>query len=118
MFCPKCRSEFIEGIITCPECDARLVDNLPEKAKPGFVDYQEVLATFNPADIAFLKSLLDSEGIQYFFKGEQFMYIRPFADPARLMIRIDQVQEVLELIKDVKLSFTGASLDPVKNGKN
>mgnify|MGYP001455828527 CR=1 FL=1 len=111
MFCPQCRSEFIEGIFRCPECRVQLVKRLPEVSRPAFVDYKEVLSTFNPADIAFLKSLLDSEGIQYFFKGEQFMYIRPFADPARLMIRVDQAQEAMELIKDVKLSFTGINPD-------
>ena len=69
MFCPECKSEFIEGIINCPECNVGLMDKLPEVPAPVFVDYKEVLATYNPADIAFLKSILECEGIQYFFKG-------------------------------------------------
>ena len=100
MFCPECRAEYIDGIIFCSVCNIRLVEKLPEAEPPltNFVDYEEVLSTYNPADIAFLKSLLEGEGIQHFFKGEHFMYVRPMADPARLMIRKDQVEDALQLI--------------------
>jgi len=115
MFCPECKSEFIEGIATCPECDVQLVDELPPEPEPEFVDYREVLGTYNPADIAFLKSILDSEGIAYFFKGEHFMYMRPLADPVRLMVRMDHFEQTIELLKDVELSITGINLE--KNPK-
>ena len=75
------------------------------------MDYKEVLATYNPADIAFLKSVLESEGIQYFFKGEHFMYVRPLADPVRLMVRTDQVAKAADLLKDVNLSVTAINLE-------
>jgi hypothetical protein len=74
------------------------------------LNFVEILGTYNPADVVFLKSLLESEGIQYFFKGEHFMYMRPLADPVRLMVRQDQVEEAVELVKDVKLSVAGISL--------
>ena len=114
MFCPECRSEFIEGINICPECDVTLIDGLPPDLEPEFVDFVEILATYNPADIALLKSILDSEDITYFFKGENFQHIRPWADPARLMIRTDQVEEVTNLIKDLKLSYMGINIDKSK----
>jgi hypothetical protein len=47
-----------------------LVDDLPPEPEPEFVDFKEVLATYNPADVAFLKSLLESEGIQYFLRAK------------------------------------------------
>ncbi len=111
MFCPECKSEFIQGITTCPACKVKLIDELPHEPEPEFVDYSELLATYNPADIAFLKSLFDSEGITYFFKGEHFMYVRPLADPVRLMVKTDQISKAVELLKDLKLSFTGINLD-------
>jgi hypothetical protein len=36
--------------------------------------------------------------------------MRPLADPVRLMVRQDQVEEAKELVKDVKLSVAGISL--------
>jgi hypothetical protein len=111
MFCPKCRAEYREGFHTCSDCNIELVDELPPEPEPEFINFVEILGTYNPADVVFLKSLLESEGIQYFFKGEHFMYMRPLADPVRLMVRQDQVEEAVELVKDVKLSVTGISLN-------
>ena len=111
MFCPDCRSEFIQGITRCPVCHVALVRELPPSADPEFVDYTEVLATYNPADVAFIKSLLESEGFQYFFKGEHFMYMRPLADPVRLMVRVDQADAARDLLKDIDLSITGINLE-------
>jgi hypothetical protein len=111
MYCPDCKSEFIEGLTRCPVCHVALVNALPADPEPQFVEYTEVLATYNPADVAFLKSLLDSEGIQYFFKGEHFMYMRPLADPVRLMIRSDQVDAARKLLEDVELSVTGINVE-------
>ena len=111
MFCPECKSEFIKSIEICPDCKVDLVEELPPEPKPEFIDYEEVLATYNPSDIAFLKSIFDAEEIYYFFKGEHFMYIRPLADPVRLMVRADQVERVNELLKDVELSVTGINLE-------
>lgn len=110
MFCPDCSAEYREGFTVCADCNVDLVDKLPPEPEPEFVNLVEVLATYNPADVAFLKSLLESEGIQHHFKGEHFMYMRPLADPVRLMVREDQVESVLELLKDVNLSVTGISL--------
>jgi hypothetical protein len=110
MFCPKCRAEYREGFHTCSDCNIELVDELPPIPKPKFINFDEILATYSPADVVFLKSLLESEGIQYFFKGEHFMYMRPLADPVRLMVRQDQVEEAVELIKNVNLSVSGISL--------
>jgi hypothetical protein len=120
MFCPKCRAEYREGFNTCSDCNVDLVEDLPplEEEQPEFVHYVEILATYNPADIVFLKSLLESEGIQYFFKGEHFMYMRPLADPVRLMVRQDQVDDAIGLVKDVKLSVAGLSFNREPGDEN
>jgi hypothetical protein len=110
MFCPICRSEYREGFTICAECDAQLVEELPSEHDPEFVDYDEVLSTFNPADIALIKSILDATDIVYFFQGEHFGYMEPFALPTRLMVRKDQVQETTEILGDLKLSFSGVNL--------
>jgi hypothetical protein len=115
MFCPECKAEFVEGISRCPVCGVDLIDDLPPEPDPEFVEFREILATYSPADIAFLKSLLESEKIQYFFKGEHFMYVRPLADPVRLMVRVDQVDQAVGLLKDVELTVTGLRLGTVSD---
>lgn len=69
-----------------------------------FIDYKVVLTTFKPGDIAMIKSLLDSEGITYFFQGENFTYLDPLVVPARLMVKKDEVEKAKEILKDFKFS--------------
>jgi hypothetical protein len=111
MFCPKCRAEYREGFRTCADCNIELVDELPPEPEPEFVDYEEVLATYSRTDMALIKSILDAEDITYFFKGEYFAYVSPLADPARLMVRRDQVRDVKNLLKGLKLSYLGVNVD-------
>ncbi len=111
MFCPECKAEYVVGISRCPDCDVALVDESPdaEGSVPEFVDYREVFSTYNPADVAFLKSYFDNAGIQYFFKGDHFMYMLSWADPVRLMVRVDQIEEARALLKDMNVTFLGVS---------
>ena len=111
MFCPNCKTEYREGFTVCADCNIDLVDALPKEKEPEFIDFKEVLATYNTGDVAFIKSLLDSEGVHYFFKGENFMYVRPLADPVRLMVRMDQIELAVDLLRSVQLSFMGINLD-------
>ncbi len=72
---------------------------------PGVSEYVEILATFNPADIAIIKSLLDSEDIDYYFKGEFFNFVEPLIQPARLMVRQDQAQSAREILADLRIAY-------------
>lgn len=70
MFCPKCHSEFQEGITTCVDCEVGLVKHRPVEDKPEYVSFVTVYETGNPAIISFAKSILDSENIRYNMKGD------------------------------------------------
>lgn len=110
MFCPKCKSEFVDGLNKCPECGVGLIEELPtdpKPPKPEFPDYAEILANPSPADVAILKLILDSNEINYFVEGENAQI--SFATP-KLMVRSDQVEIAEELIKDLKLSCMGKNL--------
>jgi len=115
MFCPECRVEYVEGITVCVDCDVPLVAELPPEPpepEPEFVEYEEVLRTFNPGDIAIIRSLLDGADIVYFFRDEHFGYAQPLVQPARLMIRKDQVQEAIEILGDLKTTYTVSAGTP------
>jgi hypothetical protein len=111
MFCPKCRAEYREGFTICSECHMALVPELPPEfeTRSEFVDYEEILATYNPFDIAVIKSLLDQEDILYFFQGEQFSYVRPLADPVRLMVAKEHAEAAREILKDLTISYGPSS---------
>jgi hypothetical protein len=110
MFCPKCRAEYREGFSVCVDCNSDLVDELPTEGKPEFIDYVEVMGTYNPADVALIKSILDAENITYYFNAEHFMYVRPLAEPARLMIKRDEAETAKEILRDLSLAITGIDL--------
>lgn len=83
--------------------------------------FVEVLSTFNPADVSILRSVLDGQGIDYYFKGEHFSTWRPMVDPARLMVRREQAEIVHAILKDLELSFVAigrhASLEESPKGR-
>ncbi len=107
MFCPKCGSEYRLGFTRCSDCDVDLVDQLPSPPpEEQYIEYKAVLETYNPGDVALIKSVLDAEEITYYFLGE---YSSPYmynAIPLRLMICEDQVENALTLLKDLNLSVT------------
>ena len=55
-----------------------------------YVEMVEVFSTYNPGDIAFVKSLLDGEGIHYYFQGENTAMLVAAGAYARLLVRADQ----------------------------
>jgi len=113
MFCPKCKYEYRDGFTECYDCKIPLVDSLEENnnsiIKEDFeidpdIKYVEFLETEDLSDIAFIKSILDGENIQYFFRGENMKLIRP-VDPVQLMVLEKDVDLVKDLLKDVKLNY-------------
>ncbi len=116
MFCPNCRSEYREGYYRCAVCNTDLVDELSPEQGPEYIEYEEVMATYNTMDVAFIKSILDSEDITYYFNAEHFMYVRPLAEPARLMVKKDQVEIAKALLIDLNFAITGINLNDNDDG--
>jgi len=79
------------------------------------MEYRLLIETSNPADIAMIKSLLDSERIVYFVHGEAFSAIRPMVEPARFMVAEDRLEEAERLIKRLLLSYNPMTSTP-RNG--
>ncbi len=106
MYCPVCRTEYVEHVGRCVDCGAELVEQLPEEVPPEYHDYEPILSTFSPADIAIVKSVLDDSDIDYYFHGENSAFMQPFAVPARLMVRKDQADDARALLKDLPVLYT------------
>jgi hypothetical protein len=109
MFCPKCGKEYQEDIYVCSQCGVSLVQELlpdPKKESLELGEFEEILFTPSSGDMAVIKSLLDSEGIIYYFRGEFFSSVHPLAQPARLMVRTDQAEEVKEILESLNITYT------------
>ena len=120
MFCPNCRTEYVEGIRICANCEIELVPKLPAEdvpEPPHWIDFDEILTTFNAGDIALIKSILDAEDISYFFQGEAFNYVGPLIQAPKLMVRKDQADQVREILNDLEFDYT-VKVGPKEPSKN
>ena len=75
------------------------------------MELRELVSTFNQEDIALIKSLLESEGINYLAHGDNFNQIRPFIQPVRFMVAEDVLERAQTLIEGISLTRTPISLN-------
>jgi hypothetical protein len=103
MFCPKCKSEYREGFYKCANCDVYLVSELPRMSADDVSgdEFVEVFSTYNQGDIAFIKSVLDGEGITYFFHGENAARMITFGTYARLMVTAAEADRAREILQEL-----------------
>lgn len=103
MFCPKCGAEYREGFIKCADCGEALVSTPPPSTEDGvrYVDMIEVFSTYNPGDIAVIKSILDGEGIHYYFQGDNTNMLVAAGAYARLLVQADQVERVRDILREI-----------------
>lgn len=72
--------------------------------KNEFIEYELVLETQSAGDIAFIKSILDSENITYFVQGEHVAQYIFHSVPMRLMVQKEDIAKTIQILKDVNLS--------------
>jgi hypothetical protein len=103
MFCPKCKSEYRDGFYKCADCGADLVAERPPEIteEVSYVDLVEVYSTYQQSDIAFIKSVFDGEGINYFFSGESTTMMIGAGAYARLLVKADEADRAKEILRDL-----------------
>ena len=111
MYCPQCHAEYRPDIIECGDCRVPLVEFLPETSPLSEPDnYLEVMATYNAADLAVIKSLLEAEKIAYYLHGENFHAMTPWVQPVKIFVREDHMETAKELLFSLDLHATAVSL--------
>jgi len=106
MICPKCKAEYRKGFYKCANCDINLLDELPPESPPEFIfsDPVEVYSTYQQSEIAFVKSILEGEGIPFFFQGESPVLIGMAGSYARLFVDASDVDRVRDLINAAEIA--------------
>jgi len=69
------------------------------------MELKELVVTSNLADIALIKSLLDSESIPYLAHGENFHLVRLLIEPVRFLVAESDLDRARPLIDSLRLSF-------------
>ena len=72
-------------------------------------EFKKVYSTFNPVDIAFIKSILEENNIDYYVAGEQLSGIYPVARGMDVMVVATQAEQAKELIDDFKKKTSDSS---------
>ena len=103
MFCPKCKSEYREGFYKCTDCGTDLVAEEPPELmeEVSYVNLVEVYSTYQQGDIAFIKSVLDGEGITYIFEGESPILIGWAGAYARLLVKAEEADRAREILREL-----------------
>jgi hypothetical protein len=112
MFCPKCGTKYGENVTLCSTCNLPLVNELPDQTEPEFMKFVTVYETGDPAFIAFAKSILQSEGIKYYIKGEGLQDLfaggrlgtgfNPVIGTVKIQVDENDVEKAKELLKQIE----------------
>lgn len=57
-FCPKCKYEYVEGTVSCPDCGEPLIAELP-----GEEEFANVFSGADPIETQIIKGVLEASGI-------------------------------------------------------
>lgn len=112
MFCPNCGAEYREGFTVCSTCNVPLVNELLGQIEPGFIKFVTVYETGDPAFIAFAKSILQSESIKYFIRGEGIQDLfaggrlgtgfNPVIGPVEIQVDEKDVEKAKDLLSQIE----------------
>lgn len=105
MWCPQCKSEFIQGIFRCPDCEVDLVSTLPEEPEKPIIDkdveFVDIMNIYDAGVLTLVKSILEDVGIPYFIKGEHSVYVFSHIYPARVLVVKTEAEKAKQLLKDL-----------------
>ncbi len=128
MFCPKCKKKFKWMLLTCPDrCVPLETCLIHEGAKPlkeaerevRYVNYVSLYSPQNESELTLLKSILDSESINYFVRNDNFgsLEVGPrigLFNAKMIEVQDDQYERANELLSDY---FEKTKKEPEESAK-
>jgi len=112
MYCPNCGGEYRDGFTQCVDCEVPLVATPPveESVPEPDVGLLSVLETGDPAEMAFVESLLLEGNIPYVKQGDRVQDLfgigrlggfNVLTGPAKLLVAEEHVEAVREILRDL-----------------
>jgi hypothetical protein len=115
MTCSQCGGEYRDGFTQCADCDGPLVPMPPPEPSaaeelPPDEGLVSVLETGDPAEMAFVESLLLEAGIDYTKQGDRVQDLlgigrlggfNVLTGPARLLVSKDDAAAAEAILRDV-----------------
>jgi hypothetical protein len=108
MFCPKCHYEYQPSIVTCPDCGADLVAELPpippeSKHPEDSAHLVTIFESFSLPEVAIAKSILEEAGI-HFFSRDQIADAAYFVNgPSAIKVNRDDAGRARELLANLAM---------------
>jgi uncharacterized OB-fold protein len=101
-FCPKCKSEYIDGVTTCEDCGSALVEERPAPEPREAGQFVEIWKTQGEMDAQLIRALLESHGINVLFRGEALrlthgLTVDGLAE-VRILVPADQAKRSREIL--------------------
>jgi len=107
MFCPNCKSEYIEGITECEECQVALVEQLPPEPVPEYEDLRVVRTYSADYEAELGKSILEANGIEAVIASDEAGGTIPglaFTRGVQLLVDAELLEKAEAVFKDLEAS--------------
>ena len=108
-YCPKCRSEFVEGTSACEDCHVPLVAGPPAEEGPirSDADLVEIWRTQGEMNAQIVRSLLDGSGIPSMLSGESLRLTHGLTIDGLALVRVFVRAEDASRAGDIIASIEG-----------
>lgn len=72
------------------------------------VEFKELARTYNHADVAFIKSLLEENDVLYYVNNENVNFVGnlTFAEPMRVMVESSRLEEMKQVLEGFQGNFS------------
>jgi hypothetical protein len=107
MFCPQCKSEYVEGITECAECQVALVEELPPEPVPEYEDLRVVRTYSADHDAELGKSILEANGIEAVIASDEAGGTIPglaLTRGVQLLVDAELLEKAETVFKDLEAS--------------